>query len=128
MVYRFYCMALFHSQTRRHMINHCYNLTSPFIQWYYPIWIFMKTHKAFKEFPSGHEAITSCWRHYDPNFNLALFSVVSLTEVFYFTARLSKTCLQPINCSFIASKTTWHVSNTRTCIKNSKRSISVLCR
>ena len=23
MVYRFYCMALFHSQTRRHMINDC---------------------------------------------------------------------------------------------------------
>ena len=23
-VYRFYCMALFHSQTRRHMINHLY--------------------------------------------------------------------------------------------------------
>ena len=27
MVYRFYCMALFHSQTRRHMIN-CTNLLS----------------------------------------------------------------------------------------------------
>ena len=24
--------------------------------------------EAFKKFPIGHEAITSCWRHYDPNF------------------------------------------------------------
>ena len=23
--------------------------------------------EEFKKFPSGHEAITSCWRHYDPS-------------------------------------------------------------
>ena len=44
----------------------------------------------------------------------------------FFTARLSKTFLQTINCLFIISKTAWHVSNTCTCFNKSKCGISVI--
>ena len=40
--------------------------------------------KTFKKFLSGHEAITSCWHHCDPNFMLASLSVVSLAGVCHF--------------------------------------------
>ena len=76
--------------------------------------------KVFKKFPSGHEAITSCWRHYDPNFNWRRYSRSPWQMLVNLTARLSKTCLQTINCLFITTKTARHVSNTCTCFKTSK--------
>ena len=83
--------------------------------------------KVFKKFPSGHEAITSCWRHYDPNFKWRRYSWSPWRMLVNFSARGSKTCLQTIKCLFITSKTAWHASNTCTCFKTSKRGISVIC-
>ena len=83
--------------------------------------------KVFKKFQSGHKAMTSCWRHYDPNFKLRHYSWSPWRRLVIFTARLSKTCLQTINCLFITSKTATHVSNTCICSKKSKRGISVIC-
>ena len=82
----------------------------------------------FKKFPSGHEAITSCWRHYDPNFKYHRYPWSPQRKLVIFTARPLKTCLQTINCLFTASKTACYVSNTCTCFKTSKRGISLICR
>ena len=76
--------------------------------------------RCFKKFPSSHEVIMSCWRHYDPNFKLRHNSWSPWRMLVIFTGRLSKTCLQTINCLFITSKTVWHDSNTCTCFKTSK--------
>ena len=83
--------------------------------------------KVFKKIPSGHEAITSCWHHYDPNFKWRRYSLSPWRRLVIFTVSLSKTCLQTINCLFITSKTARHDSNTCTCFKKSKRGISVIC-
>ena len=82
--------------------------------------------KEFKKFPSDHEAITSCWRHYDSNFKWRRFPWSPQRRLVIFTARPLKTCLQTINCLFIASKTACYVSNTCTCFKTSKRGVSVI--
>ena len=84
--------------------------------------------KEFKKFPSGHEAITSCWRHYDPNFKWRRYPWSPQRRLVIFTARPLKTCLQTINCLFTAYKTACYVSNTCICFKTSKRGISVICR
>ena len=84
--------------------------------------------KEFKKFPSGHEAITSCWRHYDPNFKWRRYLWSPQRRLAIFTARPLKTCLQTINCLLTASKTACYVSNTCTCFKTSKPGISVICR
>ena len=83
--------------------------------------------KVFKKFPSSHEAITSCWRHYDPNFKWRRYPWSPNRRHVIFTARPLKTCLQTINCLFIASKTVCYVSNTCTSFKTSKCGISVIC-
>ena len=83
--------------------------------------------KEFKKFSSGLEAITSCWRHYDPNFKWRRYPWSPQRRLVIFTARLLKTCLQTINCLFTASKTACYVSNTCTCFETSKRGISVIC-
>ena len=83
--------------------------------------------KEFKKFPSRHEAITSCWRHYDPNFKWRRYPWSLQRRLVIFTARPLKTCLQTIHCLSIASKTACYVSNTCTCFKTSKRCISVIC-
>ena len=83
--------------------------------------------KEFKKFPSSHEAITSCWRHYDPNFKWRRYPWSTQRRLVIFTARPLKTCLQTIYCLFTASKTACYVSNTCTCFKTSKRGISVIC-
>ena len=82
--------------------------------------------KVFKKFSSGHEAITSYWRHYDLNFMWRRYPWSPWRMPVIFTARLSKTCLQTIICLFITSKTEWHISNTCTCFKKSKRGLSVM--
>ena len=83
--------------------------------------------REFKKFASGHEAITSCWRHYHPNFKWCRYPWSPQRRFVIFTARPLKTCLQTIYCLFIASKTACYVSNTCTCFKTSKRGISVIC-
>ena len=83
--------------------------------------------KEFKKFPSGHEAITSCWRHYDPNFKWRRYLWSPQRSLVIFTARPKKTCLQTINCLLIASETACYVSNKCTCFKTPKRGISVIC-
>ena len=83
--------------------------------------------KVFKKFPSGEEEITSCWPHYDPYFKWRSYLWSPWQKLVIFTARLSKKCLQTINCLFITSKTAWHGSNTCSCFKKSKRDISVIC-
>ena len=84
--------------------------------------------KEFKKFPSGHEAITSCCGHYDPNFKWRRYPWSPQRRFVIFTARPLKTCLQTINCFFTASKTACYVSNTCTYFETSKRGISVICR
>ena len=84
--------------------------------------------KTFKKFPSEHEEVTSCWRHYDPNFKWRNYPWSPQRRLVIFTARSLKTCLQTINCLFTASKTACYVSNTCTCFKITKRGISVICR
>ena len=84
--------------------------------------------KEFKKFQSGHEAITSCWRHYDLNFKLRRYPWSHQRRLVIFTARPLKTCLQTINCLFTASKTACYISNMCTCFKTSKRGISVIWR
>ena len=84
--------------------------------------------KEFKKFTSGHEGITSCWRHYDPNFKWCRYPWSPQRRLVIFTARPLKTCLHTINCLFTASKTECYVSITCTCFKTSKRGISVICR
>ena len=83
--------------------------------------------KEFKKFPSGNEAITSCWRHYDPYFKWRRCPWSPQRRLVIFNARPKKTCLQTINCLIIASETACYVSNTCTCFKTSKRGISVIC-
>ena len=83
--------------------------------------------KVFQKFSSGHEAITSCWPHYDPNFKWRRYPWSTRRRLVIITARLSQTCLQMINCLLITPKTAWHISNTCTCFKKSKRGISVIC-
>ena len=83
--------------------------------------------KEFKKFRSGHEAITSCSRHYDPNFKWHRYPWSPQRRLVIFTARPKKTCLQTINCLPIASETACYASNTCTCFKTSKRVISVIC-
>ena len=43
--------------------------------------------KEFKKFPRGHEAITSCWRHYDPNFKWRRYPWSPQRRLVIFTAR-----------------------------------------
>ena len=83
--------------------------------------------KVFKKFPSGHEAITSWWRHYDPNFKWRRYPWSVQRRLVIFTARLLKTCLQTTNCLFITSKPASFVNNTSNCFKTSKRGIFVIC-
>ena len=69
-------------------------------------------------------------RHVDVTITQTLSGVVisglSGGGLSFFTARLSKTCLQTRHCLFITSETACHVSNTCTCFKKSKRDISVI--
>ena len=64
---------------------------------------------------------------YDPNFKWRRYPLSPQWRLVIFTVRPLKTCLQTINCLFIASKTVCYVSNTCTCFKTSKRGISVIC-
>ena len=46
--------------------------------------------KVFKKFPSGHEAITSCQRHYDPNLKWRRYPWSPWWRLVIFTVRLRK--------------------------------------
>ena len=46
--------------------------------------------KVFKKFPSGHEAITSCWRHYDPNIKWRRYQWSLLAEACHFYCQAVK--------------------------------------
>ena len=53
--------------------------------------------------------------------------VVSRTEACHFYCQAVGNVLADDDFLFITSKAAWHVSNTCTCSKKSKRGISVIC-
>ena len=80
--------------------------------------------KVFEKFPSGHEVITSCWRHLTLASSRVVIRGLTNGGLLFFTV---ENVVQTINCLYIKSKTAWHVSNMYTCFKKSKRGISVIC-